>query len=43
MFLQTKKDYQEKLFEILNSVLRHYSTGDAQLTLGHRQGDYFRC
>lgn len=40
MFLQTKKDYQEKLFEILNPVLPHYSTGGAQLTLGYTGASY---
>lgn len=40
MFLQTKKDYQEKLFEILNPLIPHYSEGKAQLTLGYTGASY---
>lgn len=34
MFLTSKQDYQEKLFEILNPLVPHYSSGQAKLTLG---------
>lgn len=40
MFLQTKRDYQEKLFEILNPLLPHYSDGKARLTLGYTGATY---
>ncbi len=35
MSIKTKKDYQDKLFEILNPLLPHYSEGKARLTLGY--------
>lgn len=35
MFLQTKRDYQERLFDILNPLPSHYSPGRARLTLGY--------
>lgn len=38
--LADKEDYQEKLFEILDPVLPHYSTGGAQLTLGYTGASY---
>lgn len=40
MFLQSKRDYQEKLFEILNPLVPHYSTGRAKLTLGYTGASY---
>lgn len=40
MFLQSKKDYQEKLFEVLNPVMPHYSAGRARLTLGYTGASY---
>lgn len=40
MFLQSKQDYREKLFDILNPLLPHYSAGKARLTLGFTAGSY---
>lgn len=40
MFLQSKKDYQERLFEILNPLLPHYSASRAKLTLGYTGAGY---
>jgi hypothetical protein len=34
MFLKSKQDYQEKLSEVLNPLIPHYSPGGARLTLG---------
>lgn len=35
MFLQTKQDYQRRLFELLDPLLPHYSAGKASLLLGY--------
>ena len=40
MFLQSKQDYQDKLFEILNPLRAHYSGGRAKLTLGYTGAGY---
>lgn len=40
MFLQSKQEYQEKLFEILNPLVTHYSVGRARLTLGYTGATY---
>lgn len=40
MFLQSKQDYQEKLFEVLNPLVPHYSTGRARLILGYTGATY---
>lgn len=40
MFLQSKRDYQEKLFEILNPLVPHYSSGRAKLALGYTGAVY---
>lgn len=40
MFLKTKRDYQEKLFEVLNPLIPHYSPGGARLTLGFTGASY---
>ena len=40
MFLQSKQDYQEKLFEVLNPLVSHYSASRARLTLGYTGASY---
>jgi hypothetical protein len=40
MFLTSKQDYQNKLFEVINPVLPHYSAGKARLTLGYTGANY---
>ena len=40
MFLNSKQDYQERLFDILNPLLPHYSAGYARLSLGFTGAHY---
>lgn len=40
MFLNSKSDYQDKLFDIINPLLPHYSEGRARLTLGFTSATY---
>lgn len=40
MFLKSKQDYQEKLSEVLNPLIPHYSPGGARLTLGFTGASY---
>lgn len=40
MFLQSKRDYQKKLFEILDPLLPHYSPKKARLVLGYTGATY---